>query len=631
MTENRILPNSRVRENIVDWLPTDGTEQVLEITAGTCELTDALARKTAKVTVSTIEGLQEQKDRYDLITLVGQPEALAHLDRIRDHLAPGGRILLTVDNRLGLRYFAGEPEEKTGIYFEGLEGYPETGEAFSFSKQELEALLREAGFDSLIFYYPYPDYRTPERIYSDRYLPKKGELNRNDQPADEERIRLFNEEFVFDSLTEFGQFPQFSNSFLVIASEGKRTEPVLYEKFSNERALRFGIRTEIGENAGERYIRKVPGNPEADAHISGIYTSYLLLSEDLKDSGIRVNPCEKADGEVRLAYREGPTLEERLDEKLSEGNIDALEQEIEEYFDLFAREGASGCAMPFRETEEFKEVFGSVKFETPQTCRAVSDIDMIFSNVIETEDGPELIDYEWTFSFPVPVRFLLYRCLRYYVYGTARRAVLIDRDLFGHFGISQEEQKLFAGMEAHFQAYMLGDCTPLWKQREGSDQVTDLSGLIRQKKEWTLERRAELYFDTGTGFAAVPDQKIEVSREGPVETVVRLPEKTEKVRLDPCGFACVVRITELSQDGRILPVTSNGLCAENGDLIFDTEDPQIYFETEGSTPVTLKYLAEPLTGLTRETILSQYGTLAEIKDSRLWRGYEQLKHVLKKD
>lgn len=77
-------------------------------------------------------------------------------------------------------------------------------------------MIRRAGLSSMEFYYPYPDYKFPERIYSDAYLPKKGELNRNRQNFDRERIQLFSEERVYDTLIESGLFPQFSNSFLVV-------------------------------------------------------------------------------------------------------------------------------------------------------------------------------------------------------------------------------------------------------------------------------------------------------------------------------------------------------------------------------------------------------------------------------
>ena len=53
------------------------------------------------------------------------------------------------------------------------------------------------------------------KIFSDDYLPKKGELNRNWQNFDADRITLFDEGRVFDTILEAGLFPELSNSFLI--------------------------------------------------------------------------------------------------------------------------------------------------------------------------------------------------------------------------------------------------------------------------------------------------------------------------------------------------------------------------------------------------------------------------------
>lgn len=247
---------SHVRENIIDWLPMTGKERVLEIGAGPGAITGALARKAAQVTcidlsrkrlminayrhrdcgnirmlVGNFQDIEENlEEQFDLITLIGVFEYaqfsiqsenpfVEYLQRIRRHLAPGGRIVIAIENRLGLKYWAGATEDHTGIYFEGLEGYPTTDYVRTFSRPELEAVMKEAGLNTFTFYYPYPDYKLPERIYSDQYLPKKGELNRNRQNFDRERMQVFHEERVYDSLIDSGLFPQFSNSFLVIAEE----------------------------------------------------------------------------------------------------------------------------------------------------------------------------------------------------------------------------------------------------------------------------------------------------------------------------------------------------------------------------------------------------------------------------
>ena len=244
---------SYLRENIISWLPMTGRERVLEIGAGPGAITGALCRKGAQVTcvdlsrkrclinayrhrdcgnlnilVGNFQDIEENlTEQYDLITLIGVFEYaqfsihsdnpfVDYLVRIRRHLAPGGRIVIAIENRLGLKYWAGATEDHTGVYFEGIEGYPTTNYVRTFSKKELTELLAEAGMEQVEFYYPYPDYKFVDRIYSDRYLPKKGELNLNRQNFDRERMQVFQEERVYDSLIEGGMFPEFSNSFLVI-------------------------------------------------------------------------------------------------------------------------------------------------------------------------------------------------------------------------------------------------------------------------------------------------------------------------------------------------------------------------------------------------------------------------------
>ena len=72
------------------------------------------------------------------------------------------------------------------------------------------------------FYYPYPDYKLPMVIYSDVYLPKKGELNSNINNLDRDRYIMFDEGKVFDDIIEQNMFPQYSNSFLVLLSLGEK-------------------------------------------------------------------------------------------------------------------------------------------------------------------------------------------------------------------------------------------------------------------------------------------------------------------------------------------------------------------------------------------------------------------------
>lgn len=244
---------SHIRQNIVDWLPIQKTDRVLEIGAGCGAITGALVEKAGQVTcvdlsrkrslvnayrhrqaenltimVGNFQDIEKNlKEKYDYITLIGVFEYAQgyigtekpygeFLRQIAEHLAPGGKVVIAIENRLGLKYWAGCREDHTGNLFEGLENYPKPCGVKTFAKPELESLFDEGGFTSWKFYYPYPDYKLPMTIYSDEYLPKKGELNTNIWNFDRDRLVLFDEKLVFDSMLECGLFPLYSNSYLVM-------------------------------------------------------------------------------------------------------------------------------------------------------------------------------------------------------------------------------------------------------------------------------------------------------------------------------------------------------------------------------------------------------------------------------
>ncbi len=90
---------------------------------------------------------------YDYITLIGVFEYsegyigtrepyVEMLRRIAGHLAPGGKILIAIENRLGLKYWSGCTEDHVGKFFEGLEGYPSTQGVKTFSRKELEGIFQ---------------------------------------------------------------------------------------------------------------------------------------------------------------------------------------------------------------------------------------------------------------------------------------------------------------------------------------------------------------------------------------------------------------------------------------------------------------------------------------------------------
>ena len=173
---------------------------------------------------------------YDMVTLIGARHALydclfssdARMDDAyaqyarllalaHDSLRPGGRLLLAVNNRLGLQYLSGKIDACCHQLYDTLQNDVDEQDEYCLSKPRLETLLTDAGFTELKFYYPTPDYLFPTAIYSDSYLPAVGELRPTSVHYGRERYQLFDERKVFDSFCEEGLYDLFANSYLVIA------------------------------------------------------------------------------------------------------------------------------------------------------------------------------------------------------------------------------------------------------------------------------------------------------------------------------------------------------------------------------------------------------------------------------
>ncbi|MBO4862961.1 MAG: methyltransferase domain-containing protein [Eubacterium sp.] len=244
---------SDIRENILSWFPFEKEASVLEIGAGCGAVTGALTDRCKRVVsvdlskrrslinayrhheadnLEIIVGNFEDAykiidEKFDYITLIGvfeysglyihdenAPESF--LKMISKLLKPDGKLIIAIENRLGLKYFAGCREDHLGKFFVGIENDYEDNGVCTYSKNELIRIFSNSGYSGWKFYYPYPDYKFPETIYSDERLPQKGELYSNIRNFDSDRYVIFDETKAYDGIIEAGLFGEFSNSFLVV-------------------------------------------------------------------------------------------------------------------------------------------------------------------------------------------------------------------------------------------------------------------------------------------------------------------------------------------------------------------------------------------------------------------------------
>ena len=601
---------SRIRENIAAPLQIRRTDKVLEIGAGCGAVTGALARMAGEVTCidlskkrSLINARRHSDydnirilvgnyrdiepnltEKYDWITLIGVFEyAQAYIggqDPYREflreaaaHLKEGGKLVIAIENRLGLKYWAGCREDHTGNLFEGLEGYPANPPVRTFSRGELARLASEEGFREMRFSYPYPDYKLPMSIFSDAYLPSQGDLTMDNWNFDRDRLSLFEEKKVWPGLIADGLFGQFANSFLLELSKEElpETERTVYTRCSVERSREFAIRTEIlGAADGSRRVRKSAAFPEARAHVEGMVRHEGALRALLAPFGIEVNrvlETGEGEGRVSFAYLDHT---ETLQDKAAALWRSGRREEAAALVGTLADAVKKAASEPFVMTEGFSRLFPGAPCPEGGMSMPVTDLDMVCENVMIGADGTRtLTDYEWTVDFPVPEDFVRYRIWHYFLSYVQEGAD--QTEFLVRAGLKSEYFPVYEAMEKSWQQAVAGTYTPL---RELYGRISP--GLRDVREEMRIadggrSRTVNSFFTAGTDEDVLPEKKdpvcvpMSIAPDGAftVRVPLRLLHWPRVIRWDPMDLQMLrMRVTGIrgNVSAKIEPV--NGFARE---------------------------------------------------------------------
>jgi SAM-dependent methyltransferase len=269
-----------------------GCGAVTRILGERCGLVDALEPVTARARVASertrdldnvhvFAGQVEDVpavEAYDLIAVVGVLEYVGEgsadaapyvrfLDDLAARLRAGGSIVCAIENRLGVKYLAGAPEDHTARVFDGVEGYPRGGQVRTFSRDELAELFRAAGLEPT-FLHAFPDYKLPRVLMADGMFelpPDQAPLawRLPSFPSPDwviPRPRLADERGLWRTFVEAGLGKHVANSFVVLASkEGGSDlwpEDTLATYFNTQRRAVFSTETRIRRtSSGLRFER----------------------------------------------------------------------------------------------------------------------------------------------------------------------------------------------------------------------------------------------------------------------------------------------------------------------------------------------------------------------------------------
>ena len=352
-------------------------------------------------------------EKFDIVTLIGVLEyanlftpgdnpALSMLERVRQLLKPEGKLIIAIENQLGLKYFAGAPEDHLGQPMIGIEGRYGNDQPQTYGRKKLQSLLSDAKLSNASFLAPFPDYKLPVSIITEAGFAAKNfdasalvwqSVKRDPQLPSRTNFSL---ELAWPQLFENQLALDVSNSFLIIASETAEMlvpEDVLAFHFSTDRVDKYCKSTVFKVDEFEK-----------------IHATYNKLKSKPSELQPLAKPpvlefvCPPSD-----KYIFGKTLSlEFLHLVTHDGwTLDDVNLFVRKYFKIL------------------KQIFAAELINTNALEKNFSIpakyFDAIPHNIIiDDKHAITLIDNEWKYTNPLEIGYLLFRAVLWSTYSITR-------------------------------------------------------------------------------------------------------------------------------------------------------------------------------------------------------------------
>lgn len=426
---------TRIRQNLLSWYPFKEQSDVLEIGCGMGAITELLCKKCNSVTavelskrratatylrcreydnleiiVGNLNDIQFNK-KYDYITLIGVLEYQNNftsssnpfrdfLAKIKQLLKPDGKLIIAIENKYGLKYWCGAPEDHSGIPYDGINNYVYSNVARTFSKKQLERLVKSVGFSNTYFYYPLPDYKMPQVVYSEDFLPKNGSID-NWIPYYEPNgnSMISDEEHIYGDLVDNEVFEFFANSFMVECSaDDENIGQIQYAVSSPFRNKEYNMITVYSRDKGYYKI--------ADSNSINALKATDNNHKILQKKGILVSETNIKENVMYTREIPGTSLTEVLQKEYADKN----ENKVYKIFDKIYQD----IIRSSEESDRLNPIFNS-SAEMKLSALGTDDkilkniyVDMIHKNCLVQENGDYIwIDQEWCLN-DIPASFGLY-------------------------------------------------------------------------------------------------------------------------------------------------------------------------------------------------------------------------------
>ena len=481
---NKLQHFSTIGYNVLNWYPFKNNSTILEIGGNLGELTGMLCQKNYQVVtieedlkkaeliskrhkdkenleiiVADFNNIKFNETKFDYITLIGSLPYVAKnsgmsskefIKKLDNLLKPDGKLLIAVDNRFGIKYFTGNPDDYLNKKFVTLLNYNnEEQKIETYTRQKLIDILDYNNYKTKKFYYPLPDYRIPNVIFSDLELPKYNNIGKYVPNYSEKSTILVDEIDLFREILKENEnmFTFFTNSFLVEASKNEFLQEYKFISYNNARKTKYRLITKIGN----QYVDKECIDENSKEH----YNNIISNLEILKNANIKSLDEVNAD-KLRSKYIEqDKLLSVVLSKKLEENKLDEFYKILDDFFEMIKKSSE-------KITENEKTIFDEYNIKISEEFRKEFNFlkdglwDMTLKNCFYIEDEFYVFDQEWKCD-NIPAEYILYRSIMYTI--SLRRFINVN-EILGRYELDKYIQ-IFKELDQKFQEEIRDDKS--WK------------------------------------------------------------------------------------------------------------------------------------------------------------------------
>ena len=533
ISKDIFLQLTSLRENILNWYPFTKEDSILEINNDFGSIIGFLCQKTRAVTSINssklkIEAIKRKHIKYENLELIaGSIKNIIFekkfnyiilnniidklydldenftnindfLDKIKSLLIDNGKIIIITDNKFGIKYFAGQPNENTHIAYDGLVDFYHTDKYNIYGKKELENILNQNGLLNNKFYYPLPDFRIPNIIFSDDNLPTADKVRHYIPYYNMDSIINFNELDVIRNVIKDDDemFKYFANSFLIEVRLDNKRNDINYIGFNNFRKPEYRLMTIIKD----KVVEKRSTIPESQNHMNNM----IQNTNNLKRDNYNILDEEK-NNYLESKFIFSDSLDIYIKRLLDNGNIDEVKG-------IFVKLKEKLDNSSFNIDSNKVTIFDKYNVEIENHKRVVIDMkykqigywDLTIFNSFIIQDNIYFFDQEWA-DENMPVEYILYKSISIFFnrYPYLNKDNL-EKELYDICNIKQEYIELFEVLNNKIQECILDNdmCTIFEKDYmylyEGIDlmheqrkELKNISEITEKKIEEIIYRKSE--------------------------------------------------------------------------------------------------------------------------------------------